>query len=118
MGIRVLAFGGRTYSNCAKVYRALDAINAKHGVSCIIEGDAPGADRLAKLWALDRGVLLETYPANWRKEGRAAGPKRNERMLREGRPDVGVAFGGDAGTADMVRRMKGAGIAVWEIDRG
>jgi hypothetical protein len=41
-------------------------------------------------------------------DGRAAGPRRNQRMLEDFRPDLVVAFPGGRGTAYMVRR---AGLA-------
>ena len=47
--------------------------------------------------------------------GLSAGPARNQRMLDEGKPDAGIAFPGGPGTADMTRRLKEAGIPVWEI---
>lgn len=34
----------------------------------------------------------------------AAGPYRNERMLREGRPEYAIAFPGGRGTRDMMIR--------------
>jgi hypothetical protein len=36
--------------------------------------------------------------------GRSGGPKRNQQMLEEGKPDLVLAFPGGRGTADMVRR--------------
>jgi len=116
--MRLLACGGRDYTNRDKTWRCLDAIHRKHGVTLLIEGDANGADRLAKLWALERGIPLATYPAKWREEGRSAGPRRNARMLLEGRPQAAIALGGGTGTADMVRRLREANVPVWEIDRG
>lgn len=116
--MRLLVCGGRDCTNATKANRALDAIHAKHTISLLIEGDAPGADRLGKLWALANGVPLATYPAKWREEGHAAGPRRNARMLLDGRPDAAVALGGGSGTADMVRRLREANVPVWEIDRG
>lgn len=116
--MRVLVCGGRDYANIAKAYRALDAIHAKHTITLLIEGDAAGADRLGKQWASANGVPLATYPAKWREEGNSAGPRRNARMLLDGRPEAAVALGGGRGTADMVRRLNEANVPVWEIDRG
>jgi len=116
--MRLLVCGGRDYANAAKANRALDAIHAKHGITLLVEGDANGADRLGKLWALANGIPLATYPAKWREEGRSAGPRRNARMLLEGRPQAAIALGGGTGTADMIRRLREANIPVWEIDRG
>lgn len=53
--------------------------------------------------------------ADWDGLGRKAGPIRNQRMLDEGKPDLVVAFPGDKGTADMVRRARTASLEVLEI---
>lgn len=111
-GLRVLACGGRDYADREKVYEVLDEVRAASGISVLIEGEAAGADTLAKTWALRRGVPVERYPADWTKYGRGAGPIRNQRMLDEGRPDLVVAFPGGRGTADMVDRAKAAGVPV------
>lgn len=110
---RVLVCGGRNYSDEAKVFAELDAL----APDVVIEGGAGGADGLAWLWTrrkLGPGRLL-TFKAEWDRDGRAAGPKRNQRMLDEGKPDLVLAFPGGRGTADMVRRAKRAGVEVREI---
>jgi excisionase family DNA binding protein len=55
------------------------------------------------------------YPAQWEVYGKSAGPRRNEHMLREGKPDGFVAFPGGVGTAHLVRIAKAAGVKVWEV---
>ena len=46
----------------------------------IISGHASGADALGERYAQERGFQLETFPADWKAHGRAAGPIRNARM--------------------------------------
>lgn len=82
----------------------------------IIHGNAVGADWLAKAWAISAGIPEKSFPAKWSEYGKAAGPLRNQQMLEEGMPDVVVAFKGGAGTADMVRRAKEAGLKVLEVE--
>ena len=114
MSFRVLVCGGRDYGDVETLRRALDKLNGKRGISCVISGAASGADRLAALWAKDRGIDLLEFPADWVKHGKAAGPMRNQQMLDEGKPDGVVAFPGGRGTLDMTSRAKLAGIVVWE----
>ena len=52
--------------------------------------------------------------ADWEKHGKAAGPKRNKRML-EWKPDLVVAFPGGKGTANMVQQARQAGVEVIEV---
>lgn len=114
--MRVLVCGGRFFSDFRLLLARLDELHSAYGITCIIEGEAPGADQMARRWAEYRGVPFEAYRADWRRYGRReAGPIRNQRMLDEGKPEYGVAFPGGTGTADMVRRMKNINIPVWEI---
>ncbi len=105
--------GGRHFNDEAAVLDALDRLHAGCPITLIIQGGAPGADRLARKWAMVRGVDIRTFSADWDKLGAAAGPVRNQKMLVEGRPDLVVAFPGGKGTADMVRRSERAGISAF-----
>lgn len=119
--MRVLVCGGRHYYNKQLVKKTLDQLHAAKPISCIIHGGASGADFLAKHWSIAYGqVPHEEYKADWGNgrfgQGRSAGPKRNAIMLKEGKPDLVVAFPGGKGTADMVRKARKAGVAIMEIE--
>lgn len=108
--MRVLVCGGRDYTNGRRLRFFLDML--EEPISVLIEGGARGADRLAKEWAEDRQVPVETYPADWDRHGRSAGYIRNQQMLKEGKPDLVVAFPGGRGTANMVALAQKAGVRV------
>jgi len=107
--MRVLVCGGRDYRDPKAVYAALDALD---GVTFIIEGGAQGADCYAAEWADKNGVSHAQFNADWKAHGRAAGPIRNLRMLKEGKPDLVLAFPGGRGTANMVKQARAAGVRV------
>lgn len=107
---RVLVCGGRWYAGRAALFNVLDRAHADQPISLIIHGAASGADSLAGEWAAARGVRVESYPAAWNVHGRRAGPIRNGRMLRKGKPDIVFAFPGGDGTADMIDKAKRAGV--------
>lgn len=46
----------------------------------VVCGEARGADSLGKQWAEQRDIPVKSFFADWKGEGKAAGPKRNERM--------------------------------------
>lgn len=81
-------------------------------MTLLIHGDARGADRLAAEWALDNNVMVRPFPVNNTIDGPwpAAGVRRNARMLRESKPDFVIAFPGNTGTADMIRRARAANV--------
>jgi len=72
----------------------------------VVHGAARGADALADAWGYTMAVPVERVPADWKANGRAAGPIRNQKMLDEHKPTVVIAFPGGRGTADMVARSK------------
>lgn len=110
---RVLVCGGRDFEDQEGLMDVLDDLHFQHSFSCVIEGEARGADRLARTWALLRGVTVMPFPADW-KHGRHAGRVRNQAMLDLGHPDLVVAFPGGIGTADMVKRSRKAGLSVFQ----
>jgi predicted Rossmann-fold nucleotide-binding protein len=114
--MRVIVCGGRHYTDREKVFEELDALAEKHGWLTIIEGGAPGADYLGKCWAQERYHGSVTFVADWRKNPVSAGPIRNEKMMREGKPDLVLAFPGQKGTADCLRQAKKYGVKIKEIE--
>lgn len=76
-----------------------------------------GADFLAQRWALVRGLASMEFIASWTKFGKAAGPIRNEWMLKYGQPDLVVAFPGGRGTENMVKLADEAGVEVRRVEQ-
>lgn len=115
--MRVLVTGGRDYADYARVEMTLDALHRERPFTVLIHGKAPGADMLAGIWGATRlgedHVII--FPPDWIKYGRGAGPRRNQQMLDEGKPELVVAFPGGKGTADMVRRAHRAKIPVMTV---
>ena len=110
----LLVCGGRDFIDMPRVSAALDAVQAKRPITLLVHGAARGADTLAATWAQRRSVPTLAFPADWERDGKAAGPLRNQRMLDEARPDGVVAFPGGRGTADMKQRARAAGVTVWD----
>jgi len=85
------------------------------GFSIIIEGEAPGADILAREEAEQMGFTVMKFPAHWEKYGRAAGPIRNREMLDQ-QPALVIAFHDNPsqskGTRDTVEEAMRRGIQV------
>ena len=100
--MRVLACGGSKYDDWPFVVDVLDRVHTRHPITLLIEGGASGADTLARRWAHMRGIEIATFTENRERYQQRAGAVRNARMLREGRPQLVVAFRGGHGTAHMV----------------
>lgn len=108
----VLVCGGRDYDDRERLFDILDVAHAANPIKLLVHGGASGADDLAGQWARHRGVHWKAYPAYWQSEGKAAGPKRNQRMLDDAEPHLVIAFPGGKGTADMIQRANKAQVPV------
>lgn len=115
----------------AASYRLLDRLAQTMDVDVLIEGCAPGADRMAEDWVYDMGNLGQAlirehlhFPADWDNSayrtptGKSfAGNMRNKQMRDEGRPDFVVAFHDNLleskGTKHMVSLADEAHIPVY-----
>lgn len=124
--MRILVSGHRKFDDWALLTQTMDRTiphdldtgEQDYGNLVIIEGGAPGADFLARVWAKWMYVKFEEYPADWDKYGKAAGPIRNKQMLDEGKPDLVVAFlaKDSVGTKNMIEQAEKAGIPVKVIE--
>lgn len=130
--IRILVCGSRTWTAIEAIGAELPETDPDEDV-VVIHGAEDGADRLAGICARGLAHREEPYPAEWGRLGSAAGPIRNTRMLAEGKPDRGLAFGplwmhragspltswSRTGTGDMVSKMLAAKLPVrWVASPG
>jgi YspA, cpYpsA-related SLOG family len=125
--MRVLVCGSRFWNDARLVTSMLDGLLASEPGTeefVVIDGHAAGPDRIAHDWAefnKDRGVNFECYPANWKVSPKGAGPIRNRRMLKEGRPTLVIGFTDDdlappSGTYDMMNIARAAKVPVVHIN--
>ncbi len=116
MKLRVLVCGDRKWTDGDAIERELRLLRMRNRVQCVIEGEAPGADTLARIAGKKLRIPVWEYPANWAKYGRAAGPIRNRQMLSEGQPNLVLAFHANLaeskGTVNMINQAMKQGIEV------
>jgi hypothetical protein len=112
---RILVCGGRDFSDRFLLFDVLDNFHGDDPVSAVIEGEAQGADLLARRWAETRKVPIFAFPADWHRYGKKAGPIRNRQMLTEGTPDLVIAFPGGVGTRDMILQAQRARVPIIRV---
>lgn len=100
--MRVMVAGGREVSR-ADVFAQLDIIHAATPIEVIVENGEVGAPALAASWARVRGVSAWRVPADEARHGGDAFALRDCRMMRMCKPDVVLAFQGDADLVTMAR---------------
>ena len=88
--VRVLVCGDRNWAHKGFMRRILGQVLMPGDI--VIQGEARGADLMAKGIALSLGFEVLSFPAQWEKHGRAAGPIRNRQMLVEGDARLVLAF--------------------------
>lgn len=114
--MRVLVCGGRNYDEYETMATCLSAMQVTDGpFTVLIHGGARGADLLADTYARRHNIPVLRFDADWKAHGRSAGPRRNKRMLEEGKPDLVMAFPGSKGTANMIAQARQAGVRVWQF---
>lgn len=74
------------------VFTTLDKEHVENPITLLVQGEAPGADLLARQWARAKNIKLDGFPANWGMYGRSAGPRRNVEMLKPIRKPVLSGF--------------------------
>ncbi|OEJ24309.1 hypothetical protein AS594_07200 [Streptomyces agglomeratus] len=116
--MRVIVTGSRHWRDRGAVYEALNAVYQEHGSFVLVHGDcATGADAMAHDWAGVANQLVrveeQRFPAAWEARGKAAGPERNERMVKAG-AELVLAFPlpGGKGTQHTMKLAREAGIEV------
>lgn len=113
--MRLLVCGSRDWADRALLGRVLDGLRETFDDEpTIVQGEARGADRMAREWAEARGLTVEGWAADW-SLGRGAGYARNAAMIASGVDGV-VAFSTrwpcTRGTAHTCRLAYDRGLAV------
>lgn len=110
---KLLVSGSRTITDKHKVFHALDemmSVMLKGEDVTIIEGGAKGVDTLARLYAIERKIPYEEHPADWNKNGRAAGYIRNVEMVKEADVALILWDGKSKGTAHAMKICEKKGV--------
>jgi hypothetical protein len=81
MTFAILVTGAREWTDVKTVKNVLRKYKDKDCV--LIHGDCDGLDKIAGMVGKKLGFDVRSFPANWEKYGRAAGPIRNKEMINE-----------------------------------
>ena len=78
----LIVAGTRTFGDYDLLKEKIDRALLNHvgDEITIVQGEAKGADALAKKYAKEKGYEVKSFPADWGKYGKAAGPIRNRQM--------------------------------------
>jgi len=97
--MKVIIAGGRDFIPLLKHKSWLVGVLSQIEAKTIICGMAKGADQFGKEIAIDLGLMVSCYPADWDKYGKSAGYRRNVEMAKVA--DACILFPGGRGTEHM-----------------
>tara|TARA_R110001583_G_scaffold38377_1_gene124060 strand:+ start:113 stop:463 length:351 start_codon:yes stop_codon:yes gene_type:complete len=111
--MKLIIAGGRNFTDYKKLCQICDNILQDQTNIEIVSGAYfKGADQLGEKYAAEKGFLLTKFPADWKRFGRAAGPKRNEQMAIYAEALVAFWNGKSKGTKNMINLVKSSHLKV------
>ncbi len=123
--MRIIIAGTRTYNDYNELRERMTKLLRYEDLSTveIITGGAPGADALGERFAKRNDLKHKRFDANWYMFGKAAGPIRNEQMVKYAKEDdhcILVCFwdGKSKGTKNMIDVAQKYGLEIEVFEYG
>jgi hypothetical protein len=101
--MKVIIAGSRNLENYLLVEQAMHRCG--YDVTEVVCGCADGADTLGERWARINNIPVTEMPANWDRDGKAAGPIRNREMANYADAAVIVWDGNSPGSRNMLAEI-------------
>ncbi|REE80318.1 uncharacterized protein DUF2493 [Lutibacter oceani] len=112
--MKIIIAGSRTYTDYKKLSEVCDQFLQDQTDIEIVSGSYyKGADKLGEQYAKERGYKITQFPADWKRFGRAAGPKRNEQMANYANALIAFWDGASKGTKHMIDLAKSTGLKIY-----
>jgi hypothetical protein len=94
-----------------EIHDAVDRLLDTHGLipGEVVSGNQFGVDRCGERWAKSVGLPVKPFPvtpAEWKKYGKPAGPRRNGMMADYGDALLAMRHRVSNGTGDMIEKMR------------
>lgn len=102
--IRVIIAGSREFTDYGYLENKLDEI--LYGLDYedieIVSGACRGVDQLGERYAIENSLPIKHFPANWDRDGRGAGFKRNTQMAKYANMLIAFQVNESKGTQHMI----------------
>ena len=109
--MKVIIAGGRDIHDYQLVLDAIEEANIR--IDVVVSGGAKGVDALGERYADEMNLTLHVYPADWARNGRAAGPLRNAKMAEHADALIAIWDGKSRGTKNMIETARKRGLVVY-----
>ncbi len=112
--MKVIIAGSRDITDREELNDAVRLFEDKYGkITQVIEGGAPGVDRMGRKFAQANKIPYRTIDADWKKFGKSAGPRRNTEMAEAAEGLVALWDGKSTGTKDMIFKANQRNLKVY-----
>jgi len=101
--MKVIIAGSRNIEDYPLVAQAMQRCG--FDVTEVVCGMANGIDKLGEQWAIANNISVKEMPANWNRDGKAAGPIRNRDMAKYADAAVIIWDGKSPGSRNMINEM-------------
>lgn len=101
--MKVIIAGSRDVNDYSLVVKAIES--SGYNITEVVCGCAIGIDTLGEQWARANNIPIKEMPADWDRNGRAAGPIRNRQMAEYADAAIVVWDGKSLGSRNMVENM-------------
>lgn len=101
--IKTIIAGSRDITDYKLVEQAVK--DSGFTITEVVSGGARGVDSLGEQWAMENGIPIHCFPANWDAHGKAAGFIRNSDMACYADALIAIT-NGSRGTANMIAQAK------------
>lgn len=101
--MRVVIAGSRSINDFDLIKEAVE--RSGFDITEVVSGTARGADRLGEHWARTNNVPIKMMPADWDKNGKAAGYIRNREMAEYADAAIIIWDGESRGSKNMIDEM-------------
>lgn len=112
--MRLIVAGSRDITYYTAVKAAIEAWVQQHGYpDVLLCGMCRGVDSLARTWAINTGIPVVEFPADWEQYKKAAGPIRNRVMAENADALLAIRKTGESrGTDNMIKTALERGLQV------
>ena len=109
--MKVIIAGPRDYNDYVSLLVAIHL--APFDINEVVSGRAKGVDSLGERWARDHGIPVKPFPADWKRWGNGAGPKRNKEMADHSEGCLLLWDGMSRGTRSMKMIAEAQGLELF-----
>ena len=101
--MKVIIAGSRKVDDYSLIIEAVK--RSGYTITKVVSGCAIGIDRLGEKWAIANNIPIKEMPADWNRNGKAAGPMRNRDMAEYADAAIVVWDGKSPGSRNMIENM-------------